>query len=155
MDWKNLKDNATIWTTKATEIAKKWFETSKEYAEKTGVWSYDKLKESKFTLKDIQEYETLKEEKRYVIFCIRNNDAFTKSFLQFLPLVFTKVWIESWSLRIIMEEGSEVLREHLQITSIPTTILKGNDGVVKSITSEDEIRALMKNFTFYPPVDNS
>jgi hypothetical protein len=155
MDWKNLKDNATIWTTKATEIAKKWFETSKEYAEKTGVWSYDKLKESKFTLKNIQDYEALKEEKRYVIFCIRDNDAFTKSFLLLLPIVFTKVWIESWSLRIIIEEGSEVLREHLQIRSIPTAILKTNDGVIKSITSEDEIRALMKNFTFYSPVDNS
>lgn len=104
MDWKNLKKQASIWTDKATVMAKKGFETSKEYAEKTGAWSYDKLKESKFTLKDTSSYEELTKEKRYAIFCIRDKDIFTKFFLPILPVLFTKAWIESASVRIIIEE---------------------------------------------------
>ena len=104
MDWKELKTQATLWTGKVSEMAKKGLETSKEYAIKTGDWSYEKLKGSNFALKDIQEYEKLKNEKRFVIFSIGKNDAFTKEFLLLLPVVFTKVWIESGCFRIILEE---------------------------------------------------
>lgn len=153
MDWKSLKNNATVWTAKATDMAKKWFETSKEYAEKTGVWSYEKLKESKFTLKDHDSYEKLAEEKRYAIFCIRDNDPFTKFFLTILPIIFTKAWIESGSLRILMEEGSENLRKTMEIDSVPLVIVKMNDGTMKKITTEEEIRTFIKDFSFYDKKD--
>lgn len=104
MDWKALKDKAAIWSTEATKMAKKGLETGKEYAIKTGDWSYDRLKQSNFSIKDIAAYEKLKEEKRFVIFSIRDNEQFTKDFLLLLPVIFTKVWIESGSLRIITAE---------------------------------------------------
>lgn len=46
MDWTELKNKANILKDETIKIARKSFETSKEYAEKTGVWSYEKLKES-------------------------------------------------------------------------------------------------------------
>lgn len=155
MDWKNLKDQAIIWSEKATVMANKWFEVSKEYAEKTGAWSYDKLRESKFTLKDIASYEELQKEKRYVIFCIRDNDIFTKFFLLFLPILFTKAWMESGSIRIITEEWSEELRKTLGMESIPSVIIKMNDGTIKKITREEEIRTCIKDFSFYDKKNNS
>ncbi len=155
MDWKSFKDNASIWTGKAVVMAKKWFETSKEYAEKTGAWSYEKLKESKFALKDIASYETIKEEKRYVIFCIRDNDLFTKFFLPILPILFTKAWIETGSIRIIIEEGTEDLRKALEIEKIPSVLIKMSDGTIKNITEESEIRTLIKNFSFYEQENKS
>ncbi|MDD5198097.1 MAG: hypothetical protein PHN60_04545 [Candidatus Gracilibacteria bacterium] len=153
MDWKNLKDQAIIWSEKATDMAKKGFETSKEYAEKTGAWSYEKLKESIFTLKDISSYEKLNEEKRYVIFCIRDDDSFTKFFLTLLPVIFTKAWIESGSVRIIVEEGSEDLRKTVEMDVIPSVLVKMNDGTIRKITTEEEIRAFIKNFSFYDKKD--
>lgn len=149
MDWKNLKEQATLWSGKATDMAKKGFETSKEYAEKTGVWSYEKLKESRFTLKDISSHEQLEGEKRYAIFCIRDGDIFTKFFLTILPILFTKAWIESGSVRIIIEEGSEDLRKSMEIDVIPSVIMKMNGGTIQKITTEEEIRTLIKNFSFY------
>lgn len=104
MDWKGFKDTATLWGGKAADMAKKGFQTSKGYAEKTGAWSYEKLKASRFVLKDGYAYEKLSSEKRYAIFCIRDEDLFTKFFLPILPIVFTKAWIESGSIRIIIEE---------------------------------------------------
>ncbi|HBB27089.1 TPA: hypothetical protein DCZ36_01155 [Candidatus Gracilibacteria bacterium] len=153
MDWKNFKDQATILSGKATDMAKKGFETSKEYAEKTGAWTYEKLKESTFTLKEASSYEKLGEEKRYALFCIRDNDPFTRFFLTMLPILFTKAWIESGSLRIIMEEGSEELRKTLKIDIIPSAIVKMSDGTIKSITTEEEIRTFIKNFSFYDKED--
>lgn len=160
MDWKNLRDNASIWTTKATEMAKKWFETSKEYAEKTGVWSYAKLKESKFVLRDISSYEALGKEKRYAIFCIREGDAFGTFFLTFLPIVFTKAWIESGSIRIILEEWSEELRKAMGIEHIPSVLVKMDDGSIRKMVKEEEVRTFIKNLSFYEkwesePMDNA
>lgn len=155
MDWKNLKDNALIWGAKATDMAKKWFETSKEYAEKTGAWSYDRLKESKFALKDTTSYEALSKEKRYAIFCIRNEDTFTKYLLPLLPILFTKAWIESASLRIVMEEWTEDLRKTLKVDVIPAVVVKMNDGTIKQITTDEEIRLFIRNFSFYDQTDNS
>lgn len=149
MDWKNLKAQATLWSEKATVMAKKGFETSKEYAEKTGAWTYEKLKESNFTLKDIASYEALENEKRYAIFCIRDSDSFTKFFLPLLPIIFTKAWIESGSVRIIIEEGSAELRKSLEIEVIPSIIIKMGDGTIRKITTDEEIRMLIKNFSFY------
>ncbi|MDD5377241.1 MAG: hypothetical protein PHH16_03930 [Candidatus Gracilibacteria bacterium] len=149
MDWKSFKEQASVWSEKASVIAKKGFETSKEYAEKTGAWSYEKLKESKFTLKDLASYEKLGEEKRYAIFCIRDGDIFTKFFLTILPVLFTKAWIESGSIRIIIEEGSEDLRKALEIDTIPSVIMKMSDGTIQKIDTEEEIRTLIKNFSFY------
>ncbi|MDD2916543.1 MAG: hypothetical protein PHH70_01725 [Candidatus Gracilibacteria bacterium] len=149
MDWKNLKDQATVWGTRATEMAKKGFETSKEYAEKTGEFTYAKLKESKFTLKDTAEYRELEQKKRFVIFCIRDSESFTKFFLAMLPVLLAKTWIESGSLRIIIEEGSDELRTALNITHIPSVFMKTNDGTIKKITVEDDIRAFIKNFSLY------
>lgn len=130
-------------------MAKKWFETSKEFAEKTGAQSYDKLKESKFTLKDVASYEKLNSEKRYAIFCLRDGDLFTKFFLPILPILVTKAWIESGSVRIIIEEWSEELRKTLEIDTIPFVIVKMNDETIKKITVDEEIRAFIKNFSFY------
>ncbi len=149
MDWKNLKEQATTLTRQATDMAKKWFETSKEYAEKTGDFSYAKLKESKFTLKTIADYETLKKEKRYAIFCIRDNEEFTKFFLTILPVLLTKSWIESWSIRIIIEEGSEELRTSLNIETIPSVLLKTKDEPIRYITTEAAIRTFIRDFSFY------
>lgn len=149
MDWKNLKEKAIKVTAQATEIAKKWFETSKEYAEKTGEFSYAKLKESKFTVKNTAEYEELAKEKRYALFCIRDGDSFTKFFLTILPILFTKAWIESGSIRIIIEEWTEELRNALEITSTPFALIKMNDETIKKISTEAEIRALIKDFSFY------
>lgn len=66
-----------------------------------------------------------------------------------LPVLFTKTWIESGSLRIIIEEGSEELRKTLEIDSIPSVIVKMNDGTIKKITPEEEVRTFIKNFSFY------
>jgi|GEM_PF-4215365 len=149
MDWKELKNKANIFKDETVKVAKKSFETSKEYAEKTGIWSYEKLKESRFVLKSIAAYEELENEKRWVIFCIQNNAKFTKDFLLLLPVLFTKVWIESGSLRIIIKEVSDELQQKLEITDYPTVIIKRNDGEVQKITQESEIRNLIKDFTFY------
>jgi hypothetical protein len=138
MDWQKIKD-----------MAKKGFETSKEFAEKTGVQSYEKLKESKFTLKDITSYEELTKEKRFAIFALRDGDIFTKFFLPFLPILVTKAWVESGSVRIIIEEWSDELRKTLEIDTIPSVMVKMNDGTIKKITDDTEIRAFIKNFSFY------
>lgn len=108
------------------------------------------MKDSKFSLKEIADYEIYKEEKRYAIFCIRDNDVFTKSFLTILlPIAFTKAWIESGFIRIILEEGTEDLRKSLGIDSIPSAIIKMNDGTIRKIINEEEIRTFMKTFSFY------
>ncbi len=52
----------------------------------------------------MSEYEEFQEEKRYAIFCIRDGENFTSFFLTILPVLFTKSWIESGSVRIIIEE---------------------------------------------------
>lgn len=106
-------------------------------------------------MKDTASYEELEGEKRYAIFCIRDGDPFTKFFLTVLPILFTKAWIESGSVRIIIEEGSEDLRKSLEIDTIPSVILKMNDGTIRKITTEEEIRTLIKNFSFYDTKDNS
>lgn len=150
MDWKELKSKAITWTDEATKMAKKGIETSKEYAIKTGDWSYERLKQSNFALKDLETYEKLKDEKRFVIFCIRDNDAFTKEFLLLLPVIFTKVWIESGSLRIITEDAeTQELRNSLEITQIPSALVKMSDGTIKKLEKEEEIRVLIRDFTFY------
>jgi hypothetical protein len=122
---------------------------SKEYAEKTGVWSYEKLKDSTLALKELSDYEKLSTEKRYVIFCIQDNTDFTKNFLLLFPIAFTKVWIESGSIRIITEQGTEELRKTLEIEKIPSAIIKMNDGTIRNITNEEEIRTFIKNLSFY------
>lgn len=91
MDWNKLKDSANKWKEKATEIVKK----GKEYAEKIETGSFETLKKSKFRLTDIASYAKLQEEKRFAIFCIRENDSFTRDFLLRLPSLFTKAWKES------------------------------------------------------------
>lgn len=149
MDWKNLKEKATAWSAQASEMAKKWFETSKEYAEKTGEFTYTKIRESKFILKNIEAYEELEGEKRYAIFCIRDGDNFTKFFLAILPVLFTKAWIESGSVRVILEEGSDELRKALEIESIPSVLVKMNDGTIQKIETEENVRAFIKDFSFY------
>ncbi len=149
MDWKKLQEQATTWTAQATELAKKWLETSKEYIDKTGDFSYAKLKESKFTLKSIAEYEVFKEEKRYALFCIRDGEEFTKFFLTVLPVLLTKSWIESWSIRIIIEEGSADLRAALNITHIPSALVKTKDEPIRYINTEAELRTFIKDFSFY------
>lgn len=122
---------------------------SKEYTQKTGVWSYEKLKESSLALKELSDYEKLSTEKRYAIFCIQDNTDFTKKFLLLFPIAFTKVWIESGSIRIIVEQETEELRKTLEIEKIPSAIIKMNDGTIRKITSEEEIRTFMKNLSFY------
>lgn len=149
MDWKNLKEKATTWTAQATKIAKKWFETSKEYAEKTGDFTYAKIKESKFVIKNTGEYEELQKEKRYAIFCIRDGESFTKFFLATLPVLFTKAWIESGSIRVIIEEGTEDLRKAMQIEATPGALVKMNDGTIQNLNNEEEVRAFIKDFSFY------
>lgn len=66
-----------------------------------------------------------------------------------LPVLLAKTWIESGSLRIIIEEGSDELRTALNITHIPSVFMKTNDGTIKKITVEDDIRAFIKNFSLY------
>lgn len=149
MDWIELKNKANIFKDETVKVAKKSFETSKEYAEKTGVWSYEKLKESRFVLKDMPAYEELEKEKRWVIFCLQDGTPFTKDFLLLLPIIFTKTWIESGSLRIIIKEISIELQEKLEIAEYPSVLIKMNDGEIQKITKESGIRSLMKDFTFY------
>lgn len=84
-----------------------------------------------------------------MIFCIENNTQFTKDFLLSLPILFTKVWIESGSLRIIIKELSDEIQQKLKITNYPSVIIKMNDGEIQKITEELRIRNLMKDFTFY------
>ena len=122
---------------------------SKEYTQKTGVWSYEKLKESSLALKELSDYEKLSTEKRYVIFCIQDNTDFTKKFLLLFPIAFTKAWIESGSIRIIVEQETEELRKTLEIEKIPSAIIKMNDGTIRKISNEEEIRTFMKNLSFY------
>ncbi len=122
---------------------------SKEYTQKTGVWSYEKLKDSTLALKELSDYEKLSTEKRYAIFCIQDNTEFTKKFLLLFPIAFTKAWIESGSIRIIIEQGTEELRKILEIEKIPSAIIKMNDGTIRKITNEEEIRTFMKNLSFY------
>lgn len=138
MDWQKIKD-----------MAKKGFETSKEFAEKTGAQSYEKLKESKLTLKDNASYEELLKEKRFAIFALRDGDVFTKFFLPILPVLITKAWVESGSVRIIIEEGSEELRKTIGIETVPSVVVKMNDGEIKKITTDSEIRTFIKSFSFY------
>ncbi|MDP2104073.1 MAG: hypothetical protein Q8K26_04085 [Candidatus Gracilibacteria bacterium] len=149
MDWTQLKNKANIFKDETLKITKKGFETSKEYAEKTGAWSYEKLKESRFVLKSTAAYEELENEKRWAIFCIQDDTPFTKDFLLLLPILFTKVWIESGSLRIVIKEISDELQQKLEIIDYPLALIKMNDGEIRKITKESEIQECMKNFTFY------
>jgi hypothetical protein len=130
-------------------MAKKGFETSKEYTEKTGVWSYERLKNSRFVFKDITSYEELTKEKKFIIFCIQENSPFIKDFLLFLPILFTKVWIESGSLRILIKDISPEIEKKLEIESFPSVFIKSDNEQIRKITTEVEIQDLMKNFTFH------
>jgi len=52
-----------------------------------------------------------------------------------------------------MEEGSENLRKTMEIDSVPLVIVKMNDGTMKKITTEEEIRTFIKDFSFYDKKD--
>lgn len=154
MDWKKLRSDATLWADKAAGkakvLAKQAVETSKEYAEKAKVGSYDTLVHGSTTgLATVEDYEAIKDTKRLILFFIDSTEPITKKLLLLFPIVFTKVWIESGTVKVVEKEGSDELRDLLEVPNTPMVLVFNNGECTNRVEDEVRIVELMKNFSFY------
>lgn len=150
MDWKKLGSDAKVWADKAKVMADKTIETSKVYTEKAKVQSYDALVHSATTgLSTVEAYNDVKDFKRLAIFSIDQEQEITKKMLLLFPIVFTKAWVESGTVKVIEKKDTDDLRDTLEITKTPTVLVFEKGECIKRIEDEAEITDFMKNFTFY------
>ena len=97
---------------------------TKEYTERAKVQSYDALVHGSVTgLKDVASFEQIRDQKRLAIFCIAKDQPITVRMMLLFPIVFSKAWIESGTVKIMEHAGTEELRDTLDITEAPTILI--------------------------------
>lgn len=150
MDWKKLASDAQVWGNKAKVTAEEAMKLTKEYTERAKVQSYDALVHGTMTgLKDITTFEQIRDQKRLAIFCIAKDQPITARMLLLFPIVFTKAWIESGTVKVMEYADTGELRNTIDITEAPTVLIYCKGECAKRIEDHEEILSFMKDFTFY------
>lgn len=121
-------------TAKITDLSSKAVSASVEALAKTTDFTYENLKKTPVMLKVPADFETVRMEKRLVIFCLGKDDPVSKNIVLQLPILFSKAWIESASLKTIAAEDSPDLVKILEVAT---------PGVL--IYREGELKASLKD----------
>ncbi|MDD2516333.1 MAG: thioredoxin family protein [Candidatus Gracilibacteria bacterium] len=178
MDWSNIKQNLTVENLKkkAGEVGQKAGELSKkageiggdigqkagglgkkfsavgtgvkEFGTKTIDYTNKLIEKSPVELKNIEEYETLKDKKLIVLFGNDKNEEFKKLLIK-IPVAITKAWIESGAIKVVDPDKFNDLAIKLELKTIPTLIVIKKGEILKRIENYEEINTfLLKELTF-------
>ncbi len=93
-------------TEKITDFSSKAIDASVAALGKTTDFTYENLKKTPVMLKVAADFEAVRTEKKLVIFVLGKDDPISKNILLQLPILFSKAWIESATLKTIAAEDS-------------------------------------------------
>lgn len=142
MDWNKLREQAT-------EFGKKTLDTSMSYLEKTAGWSYEWLKKTPFFLKDGAGFDLVRNEKLLVIFVLGKEDPISRSILVQFPVILSKAWIVSATLKTILSEESNELLWVLQANT-PSVMIYRKGELIRRVGADD-IKEFLKEFDVSDP----
>lgn len=104
-------------TAKITDISSKAVNASVEALAKTTDFTYENLKKTPVMLKVPADFEAVRSQKRLVILCLGKDDPISKNMILQLPILFSKAWIESATLKTIAAEDSSDLVKILEVAT--------------------------------------
>ncbi|MCK9272690.1 hypothetical protein M0P65_04040 [Candidatus Gracilibacteria bacterium] len=146
MDWNNIKKMALETKNKAVEMGKKGFVEGKKYSEKAIEFSKDKIESAPVFLKTKADFEKVKNDKKLIIFFLNEDEAESKKLKLQIPVIITKGWINSATVRFCFEgEFGDLFRE-LDVISVPEIFIYKESNLDKKITDIDEIKQFLKDF---------
>ncbi|EKD66356.1 MAG: hypothetical protein ACD_49C00050G0026 [uncultured bacterium (gcode 4)] len=146
MDWNNIKKIALETKDRAIELWKKWFVEWKKYSEKAIEFSKDKIDNAPVFLKTKEDFEKVKNDKKLIIFFLKEDEVESKKLKLQMPVIITKWWINSTTIRFCFEGESGDLFKELDVISAPEMFIYKQWNLDKKITDISEIRQFLKDF---------
>lgn len=169
MDFTKIKKRATELWKKSLEtskhVTKKWIEASRKAGKSLGDYTEEKLRDSKFILKDKENFHTIVESsknkeftdkktgisktftRRSVIFICQKEGKFTTSILYKLPFILTKSFAQNISFWIILWELKWVELKKYKFQSFPSILLFENWSVSKIIEWEENVQKVVNSMS--------
>lgn len=131
-------------TAKLGEMSSKALETGVSALSKTTDFTYENIRKTPATLKTPADFEAVRTTKKLAVFVLGTEDAQTKNILLQLPILFSKAWIESVSIRIIAAAESPDLVGVLEAKT--PSVLFYRDGERKFALDGEKLDAFVKSF---------
>ena len=169
MDFTKIKARAKELGKKSVETGKilsqKWIEASQKAGKSLANLTEDKLRDSKFVIKDKKVFDTLivssknkdfTDKKtgisktftwRAVVFICEKESEFTSKLLYRLPLILTKSFAQNISFWIMLWEIEGVDVKKYKFKTYPSLILFENEKVQKVIEGEENIQKVVNSLS--------
>ncbi len=153
MDFSKWKQKATDLKNKAMEMKDKAVEFSAEKISQSGLVLKDQTDLEALILKSANKTISTKdgEEKTFVKRSILvvgdQNKDFYKDFLLSIPILLTKSFSQSLTIKIIDTNNKNIDITSYNIEELPALIVFENKEVYKIITGEDNIKKVVKSLT--------
>lgn len=146
MDWKNLKDKALKFKDKAVEYSWVAYEKSKEYTNIAIDKTWQALAQTPLAMKIVADFEKIKDDKLVVLLFINKDEKESKKILLTMPVILSKVWINSATFRTCEITDSKEVAEHFEVTQVPTLIIYEKWEQKKKTSDLNEINKYLKEF---------
>lgn len=146
MDWNSFKKKALETKDKAVELWKKWIVEWKKYSEKAIEFSKDKIDNAPVFLKTKEDFEKVKNDKKLIILFLNKDNTESKKLKLQMPVIITKWWINSATVRFCFEDEFADLFKQLEVINAPEVFIYKESSLDKKITDIDEIRQFLKDF---------
>lgn len=148
MDWNKLKEKAITLKDKAQVIADKWLEQWKIYGNKALEFSSDTINKTPMALKIMTDFEKVKNDKYLVIFFLKKEEAESSKILLQMPIIMSKWWINSATIRTCFIDEAKEVATNLNITTIPALLIYKSGELSRKVENISEIKAFIKEFNF-------
>lgn len=139
MDWNNIKNGLV-------EKSKLALDKTKEYTDKWLKATQEKIDEA-IKIKNLEELESLKQKKLYLVVWEKNNKDYTNLLIKF-PAIKTKAWIDWVVVKTIELNDFPELKEKLAISTIPAIIFYEENEIKKIYTDSKEINSYFLKWIF-------
>lgn len=137
MDFKAITQKIGDFTSKAVV-------NGMEALSKTTDFTYENLKKTNAVMKNGGDFDAVRGVKKLVVFVLGKSDEISKNVFVQLPMVYSKAWIESATLRFIYAEETPELMELLELASPAVAYYKL--GERQFLLSGTEVSEFVKTF---------
>ena len=148
MDWNKLKNQALWLKDKALEYKDIAVQKSQEFWEKAVDFTSNTVSKTPIAIKVIADFDKVKSDKILVIFWIKKDDDESKKLLLQMPIIATKAWTKTITVRTCDVEEAKELAAHLEIKNVPVVLAYKESSLIKRIDSKEEIKIFLKDFNF-------
>lgn len=141
MDWKTIKQKAVEIKDKGKDIAEKTI----PYFEKAATFTQNQFQASPLVLKNLEEYEKCKKDRKFLVIVVDKKEASYKTMLLKYPLFASKAWTMSATLRLIDISLTPDFIVPLKIESNPLLVIYYEEDEYKRLTGSESIANWFKN----------